>query len=63
MITPSVGTGLFPILLSSPPDAVTTPISLSVGTKIGLRPLLSRVRVRSHIGPPESPSAVPIENN
>ena len=61
MITPSVSTGLFPILLSSPPRDVTIPISLSIRLKIGLGPLLSRVYVRSHTGQPESPSADPVE--
>ena len=63
MITPSVSTGLFPILLSSPSSDVTTPISLSVGVKIGLRPSLSKVYVLSHMGLPESLSADPVEYN
>ena len=51
MITPSVLTGLFPILLESPLNVVTTPISSFLGAK--------EVSVLTHIGPPESPIAPP----
>ena len=55
MITPSVLTGLFPILLESPLNVVTTPISSFLGAK--------EVSVLTHIGPPESPTAPPDKYN
>ena len=63
MITPSVSTGLSPILLSSPSNDVTIPISLSILVKLGLGPSVTRVYVRVHIGLPESLSAAPVEYN